>query len=109
MEGQGDHYVCLQRQVAEDDETQQKDLDDIANNIVENNAEEIVSIRDEAKEVASLKTLPIEIIEKMFLYSLKSSSFEFPNHLCWKYNNAVKAPPVFKSFQQMGLAHLSQI
>ena len=47
----------LQREIAEDNETQQKDLDDIANNIVENNAEEIVSIKDEAKEVASLEAL----------------------------------------------------
>ena len=48
-EGQGDHYVCLQREIAEDDETQQQDLDDIADNIVENNTEEIVPIRDEVK------------------------------------------------------------
>ena len=75
--------MFLQREIVEDEETQQKDLDDIANNIVENNAEEIVSIRDEAKEVASLEALPVEIIEKIFLYSLTSSSFEFPNHLCW--------------------------
>ena len=34
-EGQGDHYVCLQRETAEYDETQQQDLDDIADNIVE--------------------------------------------------------------------------
>ena len=27
---QGDDYVCLQRETAEDDETQQQDLDDIA-------------------------------------------------------------------------------
>ena len=49
-EGQGDHYVCLQREIAEDDETQQQDLDDIADNIVENNAEEIVPIRDEQRK-----------------------------------------------------------
>ena len=48
-EGQGDHYVCLQREIAEDDEIQQQDLDDIADNIVENNAGEIVPIRDRAK------------------------------------------------------------
>ena len=45
-EGQGDHYVCLQREITEDDEIQQQDLDDIADNIVENNAEEIVTIRE---------------------------------------------------------------
>ena len=33
-EDQGDHYVCLQREVPEDDEIQQQDLDDIADNIV---------------------------------------------------------------------------
>ena len=55
--------TCLQREIAEDDETQQQDLDNTADNIVENNAEEIVPIRDEAKEVASLEVLPIEIIE----------------------------------------------
>ena len=32
-EGQGDHYVCLQKEIAEDDETQQQDLDDIVDNI----------------------------------------------------------------------------
>ena len=32
-EGQGDHYVCLQKEIAEDDDTQQQDLDDIADNI----------------------------------------------------------------------------
>ena len=106
-EGQGDHYVSLQ--IAEDDETQQQDLDDIADNIVENNAEEIVPIRDETKEVASLEALPIEIIENIFLYCLITSSFEFPNHVCWTYNNAINALPVFKPFQQMGLNHLSHI
>ena len=105
-EAQGDHYVCLQREIAEDDETQQQDLDDIADNIVENNAEEIVPTRDEAKEVASLEALPIEIIEKIFLYCLTTSSFEFPNHVCWTYNDPL---PVFEPFQQMGLAHLSWI
>ena len=48
-EDQGDHHMCLQREIAEDDETQQQDLDDMADNFVENNAEEIVPIRDEAK------------------------------------------------------------
>ena len=56
--------MCLQREIAEDDETQQQDLDDIADNIVENNAEEIVPIRYQAKELANLEALPIEIIEK---------------------------------------------
>ena len=90
-EGQGDHYVCLQRE--KDDETLQQGLDDIADNIVENNAQEIVPIRDEAKEVASQEALPKEIIE-------------FPNLVCWACNNGINALPVFKSFQQMGLAHL---
>ena len=108
-EDQVDHYVCLQRETAEDDETQEQDLDDIADNIVENNAEEIVPTRDEAKEVASLEALPIEIIEKIFLYCLTTSSFEFPNHVCWAYNNAVNALSIFKPFQQMGLAHLPRI
>ena len=69
----------LQREIVEDNETQQKDLDDIANNIVENNAEEIVSIRDEAKEVTSLEALPIEIIEKIFsfiVWNLQALSFQ---------------------------------
>ena len=48
-EGLGDHYVCLQREITENDEIQQQDLDDIVDNIVENNAEEIVTIRDRAK------------------------------------------------------------
>ena len=65
-EGQGNHYVCLQREIAEDEETQQQDLDDIADNTVENNTEETVPIRDEAKEVASLEALPIKIILKKF-------------------------------------------
>ena len=81
-ENQGNHYVCLQREIAEDDETQQQDLDNIADNIVENNAEEIVPIKDEAKEVACLEALPIEIIEIFFLYCLTTSSLEFPNHVC---------------------------
>ena len=38
VEGQGNHYVCLQRKIAEDDETKQQDLDETAENIVENNA-----------------------------------------------------------------------
>ena len=62
-EGQGDHYLCLQREIAEDDENQKQDLTDIADNIVENNTEEIVPMREEAKEVESLEALPIEIIE----------------------------------------------
>ena len=37
VEGQGNHYVCLQRKIAEDDETKQQDLDEIAENSVENN------------------------------------------------------------------------
>ena len=108
-EGQGDHYVCLQREIVEDDETQKQDLDDIEDNIVGNNAGEIVPIRDEAKEVANLEALCIEIIEKIFLYCLTTSIFEFPIHVCWTYNNAMNALPVFKPFQQMGLAHLPQI
>ena len=62
-EGQGDHYLCLQREIADDDENQKQDLTDIADNIVENNTEEIVPMREEAKEVESLEALPIEIIE----------------------------------------------
>ena len=62
-----------------------------------------------AKEVANLEPLPIEIIEKMFLYCLTTSSFEFPNHVCLTYNNVINALPVFKHFQQMGLAHLPRI
>ena len=69
--------MCLQREIAEDDETQQQDLDDAADNIVENNAED-VPIRDEVKEVASLEALPVEIIEKIFIYCFITSSFEFP-------------------------------
>ena len=80
-EGQGDHYVCLQREIADDDETKKKDSEDIADNIVENNAEVIVPIRDEAKEVASLEELPIEITEKVFLYCLTTSSFEVSQSL----------------------------
>ena len=38
-EGQGNHYVYLQRGIIEDDETQQQDQDDLADNIAENNAE----------------------------------------------------------------------
>ena len=97
-EGQGDHYVCLQREIAEDNETQQQDLVDIADNIAENNAEEIVPIGDEAKEVASLEALPTEMIENIFLYHLATSSFEFPNHVCWTYNNAINALPVLEPF-----------
>ena len=92
--------MCLQREIAKDDKTQQQDLDDIANNIVENNAEEIVPIRDETKEVASLEALRIEIIEKNFLYCLTTSSFEFPNHVCWTYNNAINALPVSNPFNK---------
>ena len=62
-EGQGDHYLCLQREIAEDDENQKQDLADIADNIVENNTEKIVPMREEAKEVESLEALPIEITE----------------------------------------------
>ena len=108
-EGQGNHYVCLQREIAVTDETQQQDLDDIGDNIIENIGEEIVPIREEAKEVASLESLPIEIIEKIFLYCLTTSSFEFPNHVCWTYNNAMKALRVFKPLQQMSLAQLPRI
>ena len=90
--------MCLQRKIAKDDETQQQDLDDISDNIVENNADEKIPIRDEVKEVASLEALPIEIIEKISLYCLATSSFEFPNHVCWTYNNAINALIVFKPF-----------
>ena len=108
-EGQGGCYVCLQREITEDDENQQQDLDNIADNVVENNAERIVPIRDGTKEVASLESLPIEIIGKNFIYCLTTSRFEFSNHVCWTYNNAINAPSVFKPFQHMGLAHLPGI
>ena len=49
-EGQGGYYVCFQREITEDDETQQQHLDNIAENVVENNAERIVPIRDETKK-----------------------------------------------------------
>ena len=61
------------------------------------------------KKVASLETLPIEIIDIIFLYCLTTSSFESPNYVCWTYNNATNDLPVFKPFQQMELAHLSRI
>ena len=35
-EGQGDHYVCPQREIAEDGETKQQDLGDTADKFVEN-------------------------------------------------------------------------
>ena len=108
-EGQGGYYVCLQREITEDDETQQQDLDNIADNVVENNAKRIVPIRDETKEVASLEALPIEIIGKNFIYCLTTSSFEFSNHVCWTYNNAINARSNFKPFPHMGLAHLPRI
>ena len=38
-EGQGGHHVYLQREIAKNDESQQQDLDNVADNIVENNAE----------------------------------------------------------------------
>ena len=101
--------MCLQREIAEDDETQQQDLDHLADNIVENNAEEIVPIRDKTKEVASLEALPIEIIEKIFPYCLTTSSSEFPYHVRWTYSNEINTLPVFKPFQQIGLAHVLQI
>ena len=88
-EGQGDNYVCLQREIAEGDETQQQDLDDIADDIAENNVEEIVPIRDEAKKVTSLEILPIDKTDKIFLYCLTTSGFVFPNNVCWRYNNAI--------------------
>ena len=59
--------------------------------------------------MASLEALPIEIIEKILLFCLTTSSFEFSNHVCWTYNDATNALTVFKPFQQMGLAHLPQI
>ena len=59
--------------------------------------------------MASLETLPIEIIDIIFLYCLRTSSFESPNYVCWTYNNATNDLPVFKPFQQMDLAHLSRI
>ena len=67
---------------------------------------EIVPIRDEAKAVASLEALSIEIIERIFFYCLTTSSFEYPNHVCWIYNNAINSLPVFELFQQTGLAYL---
>ena len=67
---------------------------------------EIVPIRDEVKAVASLEALSVEIIERIFFYCLTTSSFEYPNHVCWIYNNAINALPVFELFQQTGLAHL---
>ena len=88
---------------------QQQDLDVLADKIVEKNAEEIVPIKDEAKEMASLEALPIEIILKSFLYCLTTSSFEFRNHVCWTYNNTINALQVSKPFQIMGLDHLPQI
>ena len=59
--------------------------------------------------MASLETLPIEIIDIIFLYCLTTSSFESPNYVCWTYNNAANDLPVFKPFQQMDLAHLPRI
>ena len=98
-ESQGDHYVYLQREIAEDDKAQQQDLDGIADNIVENLAEEIVSIRDETKKWQVWRRCLLEIIEKIVLYCFTTSSFEFPSNVCWTYNNAINALPVCKPFQ----------
>ena len=89
--------TCVFKERLQRDETQQQDLYHITDNIVENNAEDIVPIRDEVKEVVSLETLPIEITEKVFLYCLKTSSIEFPNHVCWTYNYTIRS----SSFQTL--------
>ena len=104
VEGQGDHDVWLQRKIAEDDETQQQDLDDIAGKYSWKQCWGNTTNKRWGKRSGKLGG-----IKKIFLYCLITSSFEFPNYICWTYNKAIKALPVFKPFQQMGLAHLPRI
>ena len=59
--------------------------------------------------IHGLEMLQIKILEKIFVMFLISSNFEFPTHVCWKFNNLIVAFPKFESLQNIDITHLSRI
>lgn len=131
-EGQGDHYITLDEVIQRNVETQsdteifdnQTEIDDvIGQNVDERNegisnsiTEEIDSQNDPKVDIIeqlhknlNLEQLPLEILEKIFLSTLISSDFTFPNHVCWSYNNMLSAVPIFKLFEKKGMDHLPRV
>ena len=81
-EGQGDHYVCLNRiEFLEEESIAEESL---AQEPLNNN------------EMAKFENLSLEILEKVFF-------------ICLTYTNSIQAFPFFKPFEQSGLAHLPRI
>ena len=38
-----------------------------------------------------------------------SSDFKFPIHVCWAFNNMLRAIPLFKIFERIGTNHLPRV
>ena len=47
-----------------------------------------------------LDLLPVEILEKVFLYVMKISNFSFPGHVCWTFNHALATILQLERFNQ---------
>ena len=129
-EGQGDHYICLQEtrnnleynveDIDDGDEFNQPsieaDYDSVGskqpqlwNSEIDMSDETENRNNDKVMPIESLETLPLEILEKIFISCLVSSNFEFPTHVCWTFNNMIKALPIFGYFENLGIEHLPRI
>ena len=59
--------------------------------------------------IHGLEMLSIKILEKIFVMFSITSNFEFPTHVCWKFNNLIAAFPKLESLQNIDIRHLSRI
>ena len=137
-EGNGEHYICLEPDndnnfmSEEDEENVETNEEGPWDNIQSNQENEenyestgssqnvqietineiggINDVEEQADEPKNfLQMLPLEILEKIFVFALTSSDFRFPTHVCWTLKNMLKAIPFFQPFEKIGIGHLPRI
>ena len=101
-EGRGEHYVILE------DLNEVTDIDGSAVENIEDENEDN-NLENLPEENINLEQLPLEILERIFLSSLISSDYTFPNHVCWTFSNMINVVPAFKLFEKKGMDHLPQV
>lgn len=130
-ETQGIHYVVLQREQESDAESfnnydefnggltdtfNHESNDPIGESFEPDNERLDTSIQvsegkpvNEQDLVTYFELLPPEILERIFMYALAVSDFTFPTHVCWTYNNLLKAYDLFKGYDRKAQQQLPRI
>ena len=62
----------------------------------------------QANDVCYLDILPLEIMEKIFMYAL-APDCNIQNHVCWTYKNALSVIPRFKAFKEKARKKLPMV